>query len=100
MLLYLTGKSWGCYSTPSTPSSAGPEPWIGERNILRDKYLPLLKGQKQGQNNSAAAISTTAVAPPNCDDKNEKAVTQMRHLLQRERNLVSELQVRKPPYVF
>ena len=63
--------------------------------FLQDKYLPLLKGQKQGQNNSAAAISSTAVAPPNCDDKNEKAVTQMRHLLQRERNLVSELQVRK-----
>ena len=63
--------------------------------FLQDKYLPLLKGQKQGQNNSAAAISTTAVAPTNCDDKNEKAVTQMRHLLQRERNLVSELQVRK-----
>jgi hypothetical protein len=52
----------------------------------------LNRGQKQGQNNSAAAIPTTAAAPPNCDDKNEKAVTQMRHLLQRERNLVSELQ--------
>ena len=63
--------------------------------FLQDKYLPLLIGQKQGQNNSAAAIPTTAAAPPNCDDKNEKAVTQMRHLLQRERNLVSELQVRK-----
>ena len=63
--------------------------------FLREKYLPLSKGQKQGQNNSAAAIPTTAAAPPNCDDKNEKAVTQMRHLLQRERNLVSELQVRK-----
>ena len=29
-----------------------------------------------------------------CDDKSSLAVTQMRHLLQRERNLVSELQVR------
>ena len=28
-----------------------------------------------------------------CDDKSSLAVTQMRHLLQRERNLVSELQV-------
>ena len=55
-----------------------------------------LKGQQQqlkGQN-SATALPA---APNNCDtDKTGMAVTQMRHLLQRERNLVSELQVRKP----
>ena len=52
----------------------------------------LIKGQ-QGQKYNSTAVTT---APPNCDDKNGMAVTQMRHLLQRERNLVSELQVRKP----
>ena len=40
------------------------------------------------QSNTAMAVSKVA-----CDDKSSLAVTQMRHLLQRERNLVSELQV-------
>ena len=38
--------------------------------------------------NTVMAVSKVA-----CDDKSSLAVTQMRHLLQRERNLVSELQV-------
>ena len=41
--------------------------------------------------NTVMAVSKVA-----CDDKSSLAVTQMRHLLQRERNLVSELQVSKP----
>ena len=40
------------------------------------------------QSNTVMAVSKVA-----CDDKSSLAVTQMRHLLQRERNLVSELQV-------
>ena len=60
-----------------------------------------LKGQQQqlkGQNSATApSASALPAAPNNCDtDKTGMAVTQMRHLLQRERNLVSELQVRKP----
>ena len=59
-----------------------------------------LKGQQQqlkGQNSATASSASALPAPNNCDtDKTGMAVTQMRHLLQRERNLVSELQVRKP----
>ena len=62
-----------------------------------------LKGHQQKGQNSATTVSSTSalpVSPNNCDtDKTEMAVTQMRHLLQRERNLVSELQVRKPRFV-
>ena len=61
-----------------------------------------LKGHQQKGQNSATTVSSTSalpVSPNNCDtDKTEMAVTQMRHLLQRERNLVSELQVRKPRF--
>ena len=53
--------------------------------MVVDKVLEKIKGEKA----TKAAV---------CDDKTGMAVTQMRQLLQRERNLVSELQVRVPMF--
>ena len=52
------------------------------------KTGPIQQPPPPPQSNTVMAVSKVA-----CDDKSSLAVTQMRHLLQRERNLVSELQV-------
>ena len=54
--------------------------------MVVDKVLERIKTQYQAENSFKSSTNK-----PVCDDKT--AVTQMRHLLQRERNLVSELQV-------
>ena len=57
--------------------------------ISKTGPAPIQQQIQQPPANTVMAVSKVA----NCDDKSSLAVTQMRHLLQRERNLVSELQV-------
>lgn len=66
--------------------------------MVVDKVLERIKTQQQAENSLKMhqnQPNAPPPPPPSCDDKTGMAVNQMRHLLQRERNLVSELQVFK-----
>ena len=63
--------------------------------MVVDKVLERIKNQSQAEHSLKIQASKAV-----CDDRTGMAVNQMRHLLQRERNLVSELQVRFDPKTY
>ena len=97
-----------CYAEKRQPSSG-----LGDSSIesnpeldalskmVVDKVLEKIRGQPNlmqhpmamGYQDFAPKGQQQQAPKVVCDDKTGMAVTQMRHLLQRERNLVSELQV-------